>query len=129
MERSPLTTLAAVVAAALVLTPVAEAKFSISLTVDPYSPVAGNQVRVTMRTGIVLPKKHGMRLNAVGLWRKELGQGFFDARLIRIGPRAFRAVVRFPYAGRWRLIVPNWGAPGSAYPPPVDRPVKVRPRR
>jgi hypothetical protein len=129
MERSPLTTLAAVVAAALVLTPAAEAKFSISLTVEPYSPMAGDPVRVTMRTGIVLPKKHGMRLNAVGPWRTELGQGFFEARLIRIGSRAFRATVRFPYAGRWRLIVPNWGAPGSAYPPPVDRPVRVRPRR
>jgi hypothetical protein len=130
MERSSLATLATVVAAAaLVLAPTAEAKFSISLTVEPSRPIAGDPVRLTMRTGIVLPKQHGMRLNAVGPWREELGQSFLDVRLIRIGPRAFKAKVRFPHAGRWRLIVPNWGAPGSAHPPPVDRPVMVRPRR
>lgn len=129
MTRSRVTTLAALAAAALVLTPAVEAKFDISLTVGPARPIAGDPVRVTMLTGVVLPKRHGMRLNAVGPWRDEFGQGFFEARLVRIGPRAFTAKIRFPYAGRWRLIVPNWGAPGSAFPAPVDRPVRVRPRR
>jgi hypothetical protein len=129
MNRSHVTTLAALAAATLLLTPSAEAKFDISLTVEPSRPIAGEPVRVTMRTGVVLPKKHGMRLNAVGPWRDEFGQGFFDVRLLRIGPQTFRAKIRFPYAGRWRLIVPNWGAPGSAWPAPVDKPVRVRSRR
>jgi hypothetical protein len=129
MNRSHVTTLAALAAATLLLTPAAEAKFDISLTVEPSRPIAGEPVRVMMWTGVVRPKKHGMRLNAVGPWRDEFGQGFFDVRLVRIGPQAFRAKIRFPYAGRWRLIVPNWGAPGSAWPAPVDKPVRVRPRR
>jgi hypothetical protein len=128
MSRSRVTTLAVLAAAALVVTSGVEAKFDISLTVEPSRPIAGDPTRVIMRTEVVLPRKHGMRLNAVGPWRDELGQAFFEPRLVRIGPRAFRAKIRFPYAGRWRLIVPNWGAPGSAYPAPVDRVVRVRPR-
>jgi hypothetical protein len=128
MGRTRVTTLTVLATAAFVLTAGAEAKFDISLTVEPSRPIAGDPTRVTMRTGVVLPTKHGMRLNAVGPWRDELGQAFVELRLVRIGPRAFRAKIRFPYAGRWRLIVPNWGAPGSAYPAPVDRVVRVRPR-
>jgi hypothetical protein len=129
MSRSRVTTLAALAAATLLLTPAAEAKFDISLTVEPFRPIAGDPTHVTMRTEVVLPRKHGMRLNAVGPWRDELGQAFFEVRLVRIGPRAYRARIRFPYAGRWRLIVPNWGAPGSAWPAPVDKSVRVRQRR
>jgi hypothetical protein len=121
--------LAVVAAAALVLTPAVEAKFDISLTLEPSRPTAGQPVRVTMRTSVPLPEKHGMRLNAVGPWRDDFGQGFFEVRLVRVGPQALRAKIRFPYAGRWRLIVPNWGAPGSAWPAPVDKPVRVRPRQ
>jgi hypothetical protein len=128
MRTGQVTTIAVATAVALLLMPSAEAKFSISLTVEPVRPMVGQSARVTMRTGVVLPRKHGMRLNAVGPWHEQFGQAFVDVKLVRIGPRAFRANLRFPYAGRWRLIVPNWGAPGSAYPPPVDRPVRVRPR-
>ena len=121
--------IAMLAAAALVFAPVADAKFEISLRVTPARPVAGNVVRVIMRTEIVLAERHGMRLNAVGPWRTTSGQGFFEPRLFRVGPRVYTAAFRFPYPGRWRLIVPNWGAPGSAVPPPVDRRVTVRPRR
>jgi hypothetical protein len=118
---------AIVAAVALVAAPSAGAKFSISLAVEPARPIAKQPVRVTMRTGIELPEKHGMRLFAVGPWREKHGVATFDVRLVRTGPAAFKATIRFPHAGRWRLIVPNWGAPGSAYPPPIDRPVRVRP--
>jgi hypothetical protein len=37
----------------------------------------------------------------------------------------WRGVVRFRRAGRWLLVVPNWGAPGYALPPPVVRSVRV----
>ena len=126
MAKSLMATLAAAV---LVFAPDAEAKFEISLSVTPARPVAGGVVRVIMRTEIVVPERHGMRLNTVGPWRTTSGQGFFEPRLVRMGLRVYTATFRFPYPGRWRLIVPNWGAPGSAWPPPVDRRVVVRPRR
>jgi hypothetical protein len=122
-------TLAAAAVVALVSAPGAAAKFDISLAVQPPRPFAGDVVRVVIRTDIVLPKKHWMRLNVRGPWREQSGHGFFEARLVRTGPRVFTARFRFPYAGRWRLIVPNWGAPGSASPAPVDRPIRVRARR
>jgi hypothetical protein len=123
MDRRRLTALAVVIVFAFLLTPSAAAKFSISLTVEPSRPMAGQRVRVTIRTGVVLPRKNGTRLAAVGPWRREFGNGFFEVPLVRVGPRAFRASVRFPYSGLWRLIVPSWSAPGSAFPP-----VRVRPR-
>jgi hypothetical protein len=118
-----------VAAAALLFAGGAEAKFQIWLTVKPSRPVAGELVRVTLRTDVVLPQKHWIRLNVRGPWRAQSGHGFFEPFVLRTGPRVFTARFRFPYSGRWRLIVPNWGAPGSAWPPPVDRPVSVRPRR
>ena len=44
--------------------------------------------------------------------------------LVRMGDR-WAANVRFPRPGSWRLVVPNWGAPGYAIPPPVIRVVRV----
>jgi len=115
------------VAAALVSAPSADAKFSISLAVEPGPLWAKRPARVTLRTGIVLPQKHGLRLQAVGPGVVRYDTTFFDVRLRRTGLKTYRATVRFPRGGRWRLIVPNWGAPGSAVPPPVDRAVRVRP--
>jgi hypothetical protein len=112
---------------ALAVAPTAEAKFTISLTVRPVPVWAKQPARVIVRTGIELPKDHGLRLNVVGPWHAKRGNIFLEPRLRRIGPKAFVATVRFPRGGRWRLIVPNWGAPGSAYPPPVDRTVRVQP--
>jgi hypothetical protein len=119
-------TLVTVSAAALVSVPSAGAKFSISLTVDPARPRVKQPARVIARTGITLPKEHGLQLHVVGLGRDRYDTAVFYFRLRRIGPRAFGATVRFPRGGRWRLIVPNWNAQGSTYPPPVERRVKVR---
>lgn len=58
-----------------------------------------------MRIDIVLPKKHDVYLIAVGPWRQQSGQGVLDVRLARLGPRAFKTSLRFPYAGRWRVQV------------------------
>jgi hypothetical protein len=113
-------------AAGLLVAPAAEAKFSISLAVTP-TPLAKQPARVTVRTGIVLPQEHGLRLQAVGPGLVRYETTFFDVRLRRTGPTTYKATVRFPRGGRWRLIVPNWGAPGSAFPPPVDRALRVRP--
>jgi hypothetical protein len=114
---------------ALVAAPAGEAKFSISLSVKPAQVWAKDPARVIVRTGVVLPRQHGLRLNVVGPWHPRHGTAFFEPRLRRVGPRTLTATVRFPHGGRWRLIVPNWGAPGSASPPPVDKAVNVRPSR
>jgi hypothetical protein len=118
------------VAAALALTavPAADAKFRISLAIEPAQPWAKRPAWVTLRTGIVLPKEHGLRLDVVGPGATRFDTAFFKARLRRTGPKTYGALIRFARGGRWRLIVPNWGAPGSASPPPVDRVVTVRPR-
>jgi hypothetical protein len=112
---------------ALAAAPTAEAKFRMSLSVEPTPVWAKRPVRVIVRTDVVLPRAHVLPLNVVGQWHPRYGNAFFEPRLRRIGPKAFAATVRFPRGGRWRLIVPNWGPNGSASPPPVDHALNVRP--
>jgi hypothetical protein len=124
MRGNGVTALVALAALTLSLTSSAEAKFKISLVVEPAHPVAGQPVRMIIRTGIVLPREHEMRLHVVGPWRERFGQAFFDVRLVRTGPRAFRTNFRFRYAGRWSLFVPS---PSAS--PPIGQLVSVRPRK
>lgn len=112
-----------VAAIAALLVPMADAKFRISTTIQPARPVAGSPSRLIMRTEIDLAKEHGIRLYAVGPWRRSSGQATFEVRLVRAGPRMVAAAIRFPYAGRWHLSVPASAASG-----PVDLWVRVRPR-
>jgi hypothetical protein len=123
MRRNRLAPLTVVAAVAVLLIPSADAKFRISVTTEPARPIAGSPTRVIMRTEIALAREHGIRLFAVGPWRKTLGQASFEIRLVRIAPRTLMASVRFPYPGRWHLDVP-----ASAASPPLDRWVRVRPR-
>jgi hypothetical protein len=122
MSRNRLAPLT-VTAVAVLLIPSAEAKLRMSVTIDPARPVAGSPARVIMRTDVPLAKEHRIRLHAVGPWRKNIGQAFFEVRLVRIGPRTLRGSVRFPYPGRWHLNVP-----AARASPPLDRWVGVRPR-
>ena len=115
---------AAVAALAALLIPVAEAKVRASLAFEPAPPVARHVVRVTMRTDTVLSTTETMTLIAVGPWRHEAGQGVRFVRLLRTGPRSYRARVRFPYAGRWRVQVMSGS--GALL---VGRQVSVRPHR
>jgi hypothetical protein len=41
----------------------------------------------------------------------------FELKLVRTGPRNWRAVVRLPRPGRWRLVVPNGTHAGFMVPP------------
>ena len=50
----------------------------------------------------------------------------FLVSMKRSGARTWRAQLRFPRAGRWHLIVPNWCAPGYAAALPIDRVITVR---
>ena len=115
--------LAVVATLAVALTPSADAKFRLTLTLEPTQLVAGRSVRVILRTDVPLARPHGIRLLAVGPWRDRLGQGFFEVRLLRIGPRTIGGTVRFPYPGRWHLDVP-----ASAATAPFGWWIRVRPR-
>jgi hypothetical protein len=101
---------AVVAAVALLFAPSAEAKFRMTLTLEPGRPVARATARLTLRTDVALARPHGIRLFAVGPWRAQSGQGSFEVKLRRAGPRTLEANVRFPYPGRWHLDVPPSGA-------------------
>jgi hypothetical protein len=122
MKRGLFPLLAIISVSAALVVPSAEAKFRLSVTMEPARPTARSGARVLLRTDIDLPRKHGIRLFAVGPWRKNLGQAFFEIRLMRIAPRTLTGRVRFPHPGRWHLNVPPPGA--SPY---VDLWVSVRP--
>ena len=57
--------------------------------------------------------------------RPSLRMGFLR-RLTRVGPDTWRATIRFPKAGSWRLVAPNWCAPGYAGTGVANRVVTVR---
>jgi hypothetical protein len=98
-----------VLALALTAAPAAHTKISISFTVKPAPVWAKQPARVLIRTGVVLPREHGLRLGVVGAWHARYGNAFFEPRLRRTGPKTYEAVVRFPRGGVWSFIVPNWG--------------------
>lgn len=110
-------------AAGLLLAPSAEAKFRLSIATEPSRPIARSGTRVIVRTDIDLPREHGVRLTAVGPWRRNLGQAVFEIRLVWTGSRRLMGLVRFPYPGRWHLDVrPTDASPFASLF------VRVRPR-
>jgi hypothetical protein len=121
MRRNHAAPLALIAASARVVAPSAGAKLGLSFAVSPTRPVAGEPAQVTLRAAVVLPRKHDIRLTAVGAWRGRWGQTVFDIPLVRTRPRVLRATVRFPHGGRWSLIVP--GEPSAGWS------VRVQPRR
>jgi hypothetical protein len=114
----------------LIAVPTAEAKFRIRMVLSDGSPAVGEAVDVKVHTNPVLEERFTLRLVAipprVGLYRALAHEDRYAVRLRREG-RGWRATVRFARPGSWRLVVPNWGAPGYAIPPPVVRVVRVTP--
>jgi hypothetical protein len=131
----------------------AAAKFGVRVSVSPSQPRIARPVSVLIRTGPVGTGACRMRLVAVapGTDRYHALDAFiiggysvngpfgstfhrlrptprlgFLARMQRAGPTEWRTTVKFPRPGNWRLIVPNWCAPGVASPLPADRTVTVR---
>jgi hypothetical protein len=130
------------VAAAAVFTlgiaPGAEAKFRIVLTLSAEVPAVATPVHISLRTDTTLPADHSLRLVAVApgvemytaikslLIDPNPGNASgLHVWLARTGPKTWKATLSFPRAGRWLVVVPNWGPVGYALPPPVIRPVKV----
>jgi hypothetical protein len=68
---------------------------------------------------------NGPQGNTFHSTRPTRAMGFLRS-MTRVGPKKWRATIRFPNTGNWRLIVPNRCAPGYAATPPVDRVVTVR---
>jgi hypothetical protein len=116
--------------------PAAAAKGRIVVAVSDSTPRVYTAFTVTVRTGYVVPSGDWLRLIAVAP-----GQGWYDVvgavtgdashahariphdgfeiSLERIAPRMWRAIVRLPRPGRWRLVVPNGTHAGFAVPPPA----------
>jgi hypothetical protein len=119
-----------------VAAPTALAKGRISVTLGNTTPHVGQPFSVNVRTGWVVPSNDWLRLIAVAPqkdWYEVVGtvtgdssrthanipHDGFEIKLVRVGPRNWRAVARLPRSGRWRLVVPNGTHLGFMVPPPT----------
>jgi hypothetical protein len=134
---------AALVVLALCVVPAASAKFKLGLTVDDVTPAVGQPLTAVLRAGVALDYDLKLIVVAPGKsWYDVVGVVTGDSKIAkanipvdgfevpvtRISPSRWRAIVRFPRAGRWRLIIPNGAPEGFMIPPPVMRTIVVRPR-
>ncbi len=145
-------TLLAFTVVALSAAPAAVAKFRVRLSVAPSSPHVHVAAQAVLRSAtaesgcrmrLLAVAPHVDRFRALDAFinggygvngpsgpvfhrlRPTSRMGFLVSTA-QTGPKTWRANIRFPRAGRWQLIVPNWCAPGYAYPPPVARKIVVR---
>jgi len=135
-------TFAVAVAVACIVTPAALAKFRMTMALGDSTPRAGQPFTVVVHTGEAIPLLDYIKLIAVapgkGLYdvvgrvtgdsslsRADLPHDGFQIKLVRAGPKDWRAVARLPRPGRWRLVVPNGTKDGFTIPPPLMRWVSV----
>ena len=128
--------LAAVVLVAVVA-PAASAKGRITVKISDKTPRVGESFSVELRTGWLVPENDWLRLIAVAPgkdWYQVVGtvtgdssrtharvpHDGFEIKVNRIAPRTWRASVRLPRAGRWRLVIPNGTHLGFMVPPPSE---------
>jgi hypothetical protein len=121
---------------AAIAAPAAFAKGRISVTLGDSTPRVGQSFTVYVRTDYVVPPNDWLRLIAVSPnkdWYDVVGavtgassiaqanipHDGFEIKLVRVGPRNWRAVVRLQRPGRWRLVVPNGTHLGFMVPPPA----------
>jgi hypothetical protein len=130
----------AVAAVLLVLAPAASAKIKLSLAVGATTE-AGRPMTVVL--GSEVPLDFDLKLIAVApgkSWYDVVGKVTGDASrphaviprdgfavgVVRTAPNRWRAVVRFPRPGTWRLLIPNEAPEGFMVPPPLVRRIVVR---
>jgi hypothetical protein len=123
------------VCVAAIAAPVALAKGPLSIALGSSTPRVGRPFTVSVRTGWVVPNNDWLRLIAVAPqkdWYQVVGAvtrdssrthakippDGFEIKLVRVGPRRWRATVRLPRPGRWRLVIPNGTHLGFMVPPP-----------
>jgi hypothetical protein len=124
------------VCVALIAVPGAGAKGRIVVEVADRTPGAGQPFAVDVRTDYVVPADDWLRLIAVAPgkdWYAVVGtvtgdssraharipRDGFEITLERIAPKSWRAAVRLPRPGRWRLVIPNGTHVGFMLPPPA----------
>ncbi|HEY3922059.1 MAG TPA: hypothetical protein VGL76_08085 [Gaiellaceae bacterium] len=120
----------------LIAVPVASAKGRITVVVGDRTPAVGQRFVVTINTGYVVPTDDWLRLIAVAPgkdWYQVVGtvtgdsslthatipRDGFEIKVKWITPKQWRAVVRLPSPGRWRLVLPNGTHKGFMVPPPA----------
>jgi|GEM_PF-5927278 len=125
-----------VLCVAAIVAPPAFAKGRISITLSDSTPRVGQQFTVRVRTGWVVPANDWLRLIAVAPgkdWYQVVGtvtgdssrthanlpHDGYEIKLVRVGPRNWRALVRLVRPGRWRLVIPNGTHLGFMVPPPT----------
>jgi hypothetical protein len=122
--------------AAAIAVPGAFAKGRIAVRIDDRTPRVNQPFTVDVLTDYVVPTNDWLRLIAVAPgkdWYDVVGtvtgdssrahakipHDGFEITLKRIGLRKWRAAVRLPRPGRWRLVVPNGTHVGFMIPPPA----------
>jgi hypothetical protein len=121
---------------AAIAAPSALAKGRIWVALGDATPRVGQPFTVYVRTDYVVPADDWLRLIAVAptkdwydvvgtvtgdssLAHANIPRDGFEIKLVRTGPRKWRAVVRLPRPGRWRLVIPNGTHSGFMVPPPA----------
>jgi hypothetical protein len=121
---------------ALVLCAPALAKFRVSIMASDMTPAVGQRVTVVVRAERALD--FDLRLIAVAPGQPvfrvvatitgdtsrpdpNIRRHGFEIKLARVAPNRWRGLVRFPRAGRWRVVVPNWAPRGVVMPAGVAR--------
>jgi hypothetical protein len=121
---------------AAIAAPAALAKGQLTVSLGDSTPRVGQPFTVYVHTGWVVPSNDWLRLIAVApgkdwydvvgtvtgdssLAHADIPHDGFEIKLRRVGPRNWRAVVRLPRVGRWRLVVPNGTHVGFMLPPPA----------
>jgi len=121
---------------AAIAAPVALAKGRLTVALGNSTPRVGQPFTVDVHTGWVVASNDWLRLIAVAPqkdWYQVVGTVTGDSsrphanlphdgseiKLVRVGPRNWRAIVRLPRPGRWRLVIPNGTHLGFMVPPPT----------
>jgi hypothetical protein len=121
--------------AAAIAAPAASAKGRLTVALGDSAPAVGQPFTVYIRTGWKVPANDWLRLIAVAPkknWFDVVGKitgdashvhasiprDGFEVKLERTGAYTWRAVVRLPRVGVWRLVVPNGTHRGFMVPPP-----------
>jgi hypothetical protein len=151
LVRAAIVLAVALLIVVLVVVPTANAKFDLSLRLSDDAPRVREPVHVVvkadrhvgpcrMKLVAVAPRVDRERaLEALVNGSATVYGPAGGIRQIKASPRlgqlvpltrtdagTWRGVLRFPRAGAWHLVIPNWCAPGIASPRPLDRAVTVR---
>jgi hypothetical protein len=122
---------------AAIAAPAAFAKGTITIAISDSTPRVGQSFTVTLHTGWVVPPTDWLRLITVAPgkdWfdvvgrvtgdsskaRAHIPHDGFEVKLVRIDKHTWRAHVRLPRPGLWRIVVPNGTHVGFMLPPPAS---------